>query len=491
MLKVLFVASEGAPFIKTGGLADVMGSLPRALLSKGVDARLVIPKYGSIKDGFKNEMQTLYQGEINLSWRKQYYGVQKLTINKFTTYFIDNEYYFKRDKLYGYGDDGERFAFFSRAVLAMLPQIKFKPDIIHCNDWHTGMVGVYLKEEFVKDAFYKDMKTVFTIHNLKYQGIFGREVTGDLLGLPDYLFANGNIEASGCVNYLKSGMVYADAITTVSRTYAKEITYPYFGEKMDGYLRMNSGRVVGILNGLDEIEYNPATDRYLTTTYDVATVAVKKPLNKMALQKQLGLPVNKNIPMLAMVTRLVENKGLDLVLRILEELLQNQVQFVVLGTGDAKYEQALDDLARRYPDKMALAKGFNEGLAHQFYAGADIFVMPSRFEPCGLSQLIALKYGTVPVVRETGGLKDTVIPFNKSTGKGNGFRFANFNAHELLFTLQKALGLYADQNIWEKLVHNAITSRNGWNKSAGEYVDLYRKLIPGREHHGRRSKARK
>ena len=482
MLKVLFVASEAAPFIKTGGLADVAGALPRALLAKGIDARVIIPKYGAIKAGFQHEMQTQWTGMLKLAWRQQYCGILKLTVSKLTTYFVDNEFYFKRNKLYGYGDDAERFAFFSRAVLAALPHLDFQPDIIHCNDWHTGMVGVYLREEFARDAFYKNIKLVYTIHNLKYQGIFGREVTGDVLGLPDSLFTSGRIEAGGCVNFLKSGLVYADAITTVSRTYAKEITYPYFGEKLDGYLRSCGERLQGILNGLDEDEYNPATDVQLAAKFDAASVQARKPVNKEALQKRLGLPVNRKLPLLVMVTRLVENKGMDLVLRILEELLQTDVQFAVLGTGDLPYEQALAGLARRYPSKMALVSAFDEGLSRLFYAGADIFVMPSRFEPCGLSQLIAMRYGTIPVVRETGGLKDSVQPFNKSTGRGNGLRFSNFNAHELLCTLQKALALYADAPVWEKLVHNAITSRNGWNKSATAYADLYHNLAPQPDH---------
>lgn len=482
MLKVLFVASEAAPFIKTGGLADVMGSLPRALMGKGIDARVIIPKYSAIKPGLQKEMQEMYRGSVDLAWRKQYCGVFKITVSKLTTYFIDNEYYFKRDRLYGYGDDAERFAFFSRAVLEVLPFLDFQPDIIHCNDWHTGMVGVYLREEFAREEFYKHIKLVYTVHNLKYQGIFGREITGDVLGLPQTLFNSGKIEAGGCVNFLKSGLVYADAITTVSRTYAKEITYPYFGEKLDGYLRSCGFRLRGIVNGLDEVEYNPATDTHLAARYDAGSVLMEKPVNKEALQKRLGLPVNRHLPLLVMVTRLVENKGIDLVLRILDELLQNNIQFAVLGTGDDPYEKALEDFVRRYPSKVALISAFDEGLSRLFYAGSDIFVMPSRFEPCGLSQLIALRYGSIPVVRETGGLKDTVIPFNKSTNKGNGLRFTNFNAHELLYTLQHALGVYADTSVWEHLVHNAVHSRNGWNKSASEYMDLYHEVAPQPDH---------
>lgn len=477
MVKVLFVASEAVPFIKTGGLADVMGSLPQALAAKGMDVRLVIPKYSMIADSIREEMKEAYHGIVNLAWRQLYYGVEEIEKDGVKVYFIDNEWYFKRERLYGFDDDAERFAFFSRAVLAMLPHLDFKPDIIHCNDWHTGLVGVFLKEDFRHDAFYKKTKVIYTIHNLKYQGIYPPSVMDDVIGLPRKLFDNGSLECGGCVNYMKSGMVYADYITTVSQTYAREITYPYFGEKLDSYIRTCTNRLMGIINGLDEEVYNPAKDALIPKKYTKKNVMSHKMLNKEALQERLGLPVDRNIPMIAMVTRLVEDKGMDLVTRIMDELMQEDVQFVILGTGDWTYEDSFRYLAQRNPTKVSANILFNEELAHCIYAAADIFVMPSRYEPCGLSQLIALKYGAVPVVRETGGLKDTVIPFDKYTNKGNGLTFTNFNAHELLFTIKRALSYYADTSVWKHIVGNAISSQYGWSKSAQSYADLYKKVI--------------
>jgi starch synthase len=476
-MKVLFAASEAAPFIKTGGLADVMGALPAQLRRQGVETALVIPKYEAIAEKYDDQMETVYTGEVDLAWRKQYLGVQKIVVNDVPVYFIDNEYYFKRSGLYGYYDDAERFAYFSKAVVEMLPHIGFKPDIIHSNDWHTGLVGVYLKEVYQKDPFYADMKSVFTIHNIKYQGIFGREVVEDVLGLPMELFDDGRIENSGCVNFLKAGMNYADHITTVSPTYAGEIRYPYFGEGLDGFVRMCAGKLSGIVNGMDENTYNPATDPYIPYKYDVSNVFTQKPLDKEALQKELGLPQDRRKPMFAMISRLVEAKGLDLVTFIMDELMQEDVQFVVVGTGDQKYEQALQALDNRYPDKVSVNIRFSEELAHKVYAAADMFLMPSRYEACGLSQMIAMKYGTVPVVRDIGGLKDTVQNYDKFSGEGNGLKFTNFNAHELLFTAKKGLGFYEEDQLWEKLVKNAMTTDNSWKKSAKAYEELYETIL--------------
>ena len=477
MVKVLFVASEAVPFIKTGGLADVMGALPKELAAQGMDVRLVIPKYSAIGDTFKDQMKPVATGTVNLAWRQLYYGVEELDWNGVKVYFIDNEQYFKRDGLYGYGDDAERFAYFCRAVLTMLPKIGFQPDIIHCNDWHTGLMGVFLKEDFYHDSFYSHMKVIYTIHNLKYQGIYGPEIMSDIIGLDQRLFTNGNLECNGCVNFMKAGMVYADFITTVSNTYADEITYPYFGEHLDGYIRDNRSRLVGIINGLDEDVYNPATDPLIDVNYTADDFQIKKHLNKKALQEELGLPVSRNTPMIAMISRLVEAKGLDLVMRIMDEVLLNDAQFVVIGTGDYEYEEGLRQLAQRYPNKVNVQIRFNEALAHKLYAASDLFIMPSRYEPCGLSQLIALKYGSVPIVRETGGLKDTVIPFDKHTNTGNGLSFPNFNAHELLFSIQRGLSFYADSSLWEPLVRNAMTSDYSWHQSANAYTDLYRRVL--------------
>ena len=473
-MKVLFVASEAAPFIKTGGLADVMGALPKALQALGVEPALVIPNYEGVGEAYKNAMETVYEGSMDLSWRNQYLGVKKLVQDGIPVYFIDNEYYFKRDKLYGYDDDAERFAYFSKAALAMLHYIDFKPDVIHTNDWHTGLLGAYLKEDFMQDPYFQGMKNVYTIHNLKYQGVFGRNIVEDVLGLPLRLLYIGNIENAGDVNFMKAGMCYADFITTVSPSYAEEITYPYFGEGLEDYVALCAGKISGILNGLDEQEYNPETDPYIPVRFDASNVLLKKPLAKEALQRELGLTVNREIPVLGMITRLVEAKGLDLVMHIMDELMEEQVQLVVVGTGDEEYADALRELAWRHPGSVSVNILFNEGLARRVYAGSDMFIMPSRYEACGLSQMIAMRYGTVPVVRETGGLKDSVINFDKYiTPEGNGFSFANFNAHELLFTIKRGLTCYAAKPLWEKIVYNAMHSDNSWNRSAQAYADLY------------------
>ena len=473
-MKVLFVASEAAPFIKTGGLADVMGALPKALQALGVEPALVIPNYEGVGEAYKNAMETVYEGSMDLSWRNQYLGVKKLVQDGIPVYFIDNEYYFKRDKLYGYDDDAERFAYFSKAALAMLHYIDFKPDVIHTNDWHTGLLGAYLKEDFMQDPYFQGMKNVYTIHNLKYQGVFGRNIVEDVLGLPLRLLYIGNIENAGDVNFMKAGMCYADFITTVSPSYAEEITYPYFGEGLEDYVALCAGKISGILNGLDEQEYNPETDPYIPVRFDASNVLLKKPLAKEALQRELGLTVNREIPVLGMITRLVEAKGLDLVMHIMDELMEEQVQLVVVGTGDEEYADALRELAWRHPGSVSVNILFNEGLARRVYAGSDMFIMPSRYEACGLSQMIAMRYGTVPVVRETGGLKDSVINFDKyNTPEGNGFSFANFNAHELLFTIKRGLTCYAAKPLWEKVVYNAMHSDNSWNRSAQAYADLY------------------
>lgn len=477
MKKVLFVASEAVPFIKTGGLADVMGALPKALAANGMDVRLVIPKYSLNPDEWKTQMKAVTTGIVNLAWRQLYYGIDEIDIDGIKVYFVDNEWYFKRDRLYGFDDDAERFAYFCRAVLTMLPHIGFQPDVIHCNDWHTGLLGVFLKEDFCHDAYYQHMKVIYTIHNLKYQGIYPPAIMRDIIGLPQELFDNGNLECDGCVNYMKSGMVYADYITTVSPTYAKEITYPYFGERLDGYIRDNQNRVCGIINGLDEKAYNPATDSHITQTYTAENARGGKRVNKDALRRELGLRVKRGVPMIAMVSRLVEDKGLDLVLRIMDELVEDDVQLIIVGTGDETYEQAFRELAQRHPTKVSANILFDEGLAHRVYAASDIFLMPSRYEPCGLSQLIALRYGSIPVVRETGGLNDTVVPFDKHTGQGNGFRFPNFNAHELLFTAKRALGYYEDTVIWDHLVKNAMESDYSWKQSAQAYMNLYEAVL--------------
>jgi starch synthase len=474
-MKVLFVATECTPFIKTGGLADVIGALPKELIKEGVDVRVVLPKYEAISNSFKEEMNTIYKGTAPVGWRNQYLGVEMLVKDEITFYFIDNEYYFKRTGLYGFYDDAERFAYFSRAVLEMLPEIDFQPDVIHCHDWQAALIPLFLKTHYQQNQFYTGIKSMFTIHNLKYQGIFPREVLNELLSLGDEHFEG--VEFDGCVNYLKSALVHADLLTTVSATYAKEIQNPYYGEKLDGLLRYRCNDLHGIVNGLDYKEYDPMKDPNLT--YPYRSARAKKQKNKLELQEQLGLPVREDVPMLAIVTRFVEQKGLDLVRHIFDELIQEDVQVVILGTGDEEYEHFFKHAAERFPEKVSTHITFNEGFARRIYAASDMFLMPSRFEPCGIGQLIALRYASAPIVRETGGLVDTVTAFNEEDLLGNGFSFANYNAHDFLFTIRRALTIYEDPTLWAALIKNMTKTDSSWNKSAKEYVVLYKEIAEG------------
>lgn len=476
MVKVLFVAAEAVPFIKTGGLADVIGSLPKALKSQGIDVRVMLPKYSDIPNSFKEEMKAIAQLTVPVSWRQQYCGVEQLEYQGVPFYFVDNEYYFKRPGIYGHYDDAERYAYFCRAVLESLPSIDFKPDVIHCHDWHSGMVSVFLKAFYDGNPFYQDIRTLFTIHNLGYQGVFAKEILPDILGLDQSYFTPDKLEFHDGVSFMKGGLVYSDIITTVSKTYAEEIQYPYFGEKLDGFLRARRADLKGIVNGIDYDLHNPAADQHLSANYNIKTIHLKQE-NKVKLQQRLGLPVRRDIPILAIVSRLVAPKGLDLIAHVLDELLGHEdVQLVVLGTGEEKYQQMFQHAAWQYPSKVSANIFFDETLAHQIYGGADIFLMPSLYEPCGIGQLIALRYGTLPVVRETGGLKDTVLPYSKYTGEGNGFTFTNYNAHDMLFTIKRALGLFYDRPLWNKIVINAMNSDYSWSKSAREYINLYENL---------------
>lgn len=476
MLKVLFAAAEAVPFAKTGGLADVAGSLPKELKKQGVDVRVVMPKYSCIPEVYKQQMEPVLETSVQVGWRKQYCGIQKLEHDGVPMYFIDNEQYFKREGLYGYLDDAERFSFFSRAILDMLAQIDFIPDIIHCNDWHTGLISVFLKLEHGQNPQYQNIRTIFTIHNLKYQGVFPKERMTDTLGIDWKFFNNGDLEFFDAINFMKGGLLYSDAITTVSKAYAQEIQHPYYGEKLDGLLRDRADNLTGILNGIDYDEYNPEKDPCLFVNYDCDERGKKRD-NKAHLQKELGLPVDRSLPMMAIVSRLVAAKGLDLVVRIMDELLQHEkLQLVVLGTGDKEYEDWFKGLAWRFPTKVSVNIRFNNDLAHRIYGSSDMFLMPSQYEPCGIGQLISLHYGTIPVARETGGLKDTVKPYDKYLREGNGFTFANYNAHELLYAVKRALGAYEDASIWSDIMKNAMQSDYSWKKSAEEYKELYLSL---------------
>ncbi len=476
-MKILFVTSESVPFLKTGGLADVAGSLPPSLKEMGQDIRVVMPLYSQISEEYKKAMKFLGYFYVDLGYRHQYAGVFTYKYKDVDYYFIDSEYYFKRDRIYGELDDGERFIFFSKAA-SMLPKfIDFKPDILHSNDWHSGFVPLY-REDFAKgDSFYGDIKSVHTMHNLKYQGVFPEDILEDVAGLSkSYYFHEDGLKYFDMINMMKAGIVYSNILTTVSKSYAEEIKTSFFGEGLEEIIRQHSGKLRGIVNGIDYEEYNPKKDKRIAKNYDIKSLEDKKK-NKKDLQKLYGLPVDEDIPMLSMVSRLVAMKGLDLVAHILEELLQEDIQFVMLGTGDRQYEEMFLYFQNKYPDKMAARVYFNEDEAHKIYAGSDIFLMPSMSEPCGISQLISLRYGTIPIVREVGGLKDTVRAYNRFTGEGNGFSFKNFNAHELLFTTKDALNLYGDKKKWKKLMKSAMESKNDWEESSKEYIELYKNLI--------------
>lgn len=476
MVKVLFVASEAVPFVKTGGLADVIGSLPKELKKQDVDVRVVLPKYADIPAAVKEQMTLLTTLTVPLGWRQQYCGVELLEHDGVPFYFLDNEYYFKRQGLYGHYDDAERFAYFCQAALAMLPAVEFQPDVIHCHDWHAGMVSIFLREHYRSKPFYQKMRTLFTIHNLRYQGVFPKEIISDILGIDWKYFTADGFEFHDQVNFMKAGVAFSDLISTVSHTYAEEIQYPFFGEQLDGLLRKRRDDLTGIINGIDYETYNPATDPSIFINYTDRHIHLKQE-NKAMLQDKLGLPVRRNTPVIAVVSRLVDSKGLDLVAHILDELIAHEdVQFVVLGTGEERYHQLFRHAAWQYPGKVSAHIGFDEALARQVYAGADIFLMPSLFEPCGIGQLIALRYGALPVVRETGGLKDTIIPYNKYTGTGNGFTFANYNAHDMLYTIKRALGLFFHKPVWAGIVQNAMQSDYSWKNSAGQYLALYERL---------------
>ena len=476
-MKLVFVTAEADPFVKTGGLGEVMGSLPAFLHKQGVDVRVIMPKYSTIAEHFQKEMKHLAHFDVPVAWRQQYCGLDEMVYQGVHYYFIDNEYYFSRPSIYGEFDDAERFAFFSRAALESLMHIPgFKPDIIHCQDWHTALIPLMLKKFYSQEPLYYPIKTLFTIHNLKYQGIFSQEVLGDILGLGMEYFTEDTLEFHGAVNFMKAALIYSDRITTVSPTYAEEIKDPYYGEKLDGILSKRQDSLTGILNGIDYDVYDPMKDPYLSRPS--SNFSLTKLKNKNHLQSAVGLPVQGDRALLAMVTRLVDQKGMDLLVHVMEDILALDVQMVILGTGEQRYEESLRYFASKYPEQLAIKLEFSDKLAHEIYGGADLLLMPSRFEPCGISQLIAMRYGTVPIVRETGGLKDTVIPYHEITGVGNGFNFVNYNAHELLFAVQQAVGIYEENKVvWETIRQNALKGDFSWDKSANAYVKIYESLL--------------
>ena len=480
MLKVLLVASECVPFSKTGGLADVVGALPKELVRQGVDARVITPLYSSIPEHLRSRMEHVLFFYVNMGWRRQYVGIEKLNLEGVTYYFIDNEYYFGRSYIYGLGgDEGERFAYFCRAVLEALPQIDFVPDVLHLNDWQTGLVAPMLEIQYRVLPLYKKIRTVYTIHNLQYQGLFPIAEIEDLVALGNDAYTSQHMEFFGQCSFTKGGLTYADKITTVSPTYAQEIQTAYYGERLDGLLRARAGDLVGILNGIDLVEYDPATDPAIARQYTAEAIELKVQ-NKLALQKELHLDESADTPLIAMITRLSGQKGLDLVDRVLDGIMATGAQLVVLGMGEDKYMDLFSWAQWKYAGKIAARFEMNGPLAHRIYAGADMFLMPSMFEPCGLSQMIALRYGTLPITRETGGLRDTVLSYNRFTGQGNGFTFFNYNAHDMLHVIQRAVRYYNEEkDIWTKLMRQAMRGKYGWDQSAGKYIALYQSLGGG------------
>ncbi len=476
-MKILFTASECVPFVKTGGLADVVGALAPVLAGQGHDVRVILPLYSAIAPKWQEKMQYLLDFEVQLGWRRQYCGVQTLKKDGVTYYFLDNKYYFGRPYIYGLGgDEYERYGFFCRASLNLLPLINFAPDILHAHDWQSGMIPALLKIQYAHLPFYANIRTMFTIHNLQYQGIFGIKEVQDVLGLGDGLWTSDKLEYYGCANFMKAALVYADAITTVSPSYAEEITTAYYGERLDGLIRARRDSVYGVLNGIDIVDYDPEKDPMIVKNYTIDTLD-DKVQNKLALQEALGLEVNAGIPLIAMVGRLSNQKGLDLVDHVLGDIMSENVQLVVLGMGEARYTNLFSWAEQQYRGKMAARFAMDHELAHRLYASADFFLMPSQFEPCGLSQMMSLRYGTVPIVRETGGLRDTVLSYNEYTKEGNGFTFLNYNAHDMLYVIRRALSYYRDQpEVIRELRIRGMKGDYSWTHSAGEYVKLYEKI---------------
>lgn len=475
MKKILYVGSEAVPFASTGGLGDVLGSLPAALKreDKDIDVRVVMPMYQSISEKYKEKGKLIAEFTVQLSWRRQYCGVWEYKLGDVIYYFIDNEYYFKRPSLYGSFDDGERYAFFCKAVMDMMPQIGFMPDILHCHDWQSALCVIYLKRKYCYDERYSHMKAVYTIHNIGYQGIYNFDILGDVFGLDSW--DRYVVEYDGCINLTKGAIVCCDRLTTVSPNYANEIQTEYFSSGLYHIIRMYSSKVCGIINGIDTNYYNPATDPEIVKNFDLSTIGDKVE-NKLALQREFGLPERADVPMIAMVSRLASHKGFDLVRRVADEIMQSDLQFVLLGTGECELEDFFGDLGRRYPEKCAVRLAFDKKLAKQIYASADIFLMPSKSEPCGLAQMIASRYGTVPIVRETGGLYDTIKPYNTIEQTGNGITFKSYNAHDMLDAIRRALALYADKPEWKILVSNAMNEDFSWSASAKKYIEMYNRL---------------
>lgn len=476
--KVLFVASECVPFVKTGGLADVVGALPKYLDPEKYEVRVILPNYLCISAAWKEKMNFVTSFYMDMAWRSQYVGIMELMHEGIQYYFIDNEYYFAGERPYGnIHEDVEKFAFFSKAALSILPVVDYRPDIVHCHDWQTGLVPVYLKDTFHEGEFYANMKSMMTIHNLKFQGVWNIPTVQDATGLAMSYFTSDKLEAFGDANLLKGGIVYADLVTTVSRTYAEEIKTPFFGEHLDGLMRARSNSLSGIVNGLDYEEWNPETDPMIYKTFSVENFRTNKSRNKLKLQKELGLREDKKAMLIGIVSRLTDQKGFDLINYVMDELCRDEIQLVVLGTGEERYENMFRHFAWKYDGKVAACIFYSNELSHKIYAGCDAFLMPSLFEPCGLSQLMSLRYGTLPIVRETGGLKDTVEPYNEYEETGTGFGFVNYDAYDMLGAVRYAESVYYDKKrSWNQMVERAMKQDFSWKNSAKQYEELYGRL---------------
>ena len=472
-MKVLYTASEAVPFCKTGGLADVAGSLPPALAAQGVETAVILPLYRRVKERFADQLTFLCYDYVDLAWRHAYCGLFSLKKDGVTWYFLDNEQYFGRPELYGCADDGERFGFFSRAVVKMLDHLDFWPDVIHCNDWQTALIPIYLKDDGVREERYRSVRTVLTIHNIEYQGRYDPYCLGDLFGLDRGWVDDGTLLLDGDLNLLKGAILTADAVNAVSPTYAQELKNPYFAHRMEGILTQCGYKLSGVLNGIDMKLYDPAADPRIAANYTAENISGKA-ADKAELQKALGLRPEPETPIIAMVSRLVTHKGLDLIREVMGDIMELPVQFVLLGSGDAAYEDFFRHAAERWPERMAIRLGYDEALSMAIYAGADLFLMPSRSEPCGLSQMIAMRYGTVPIVRETGGLKDTVQPYEAWRDAGTGFTFANYSSADMLHVLREAAYLYKDYpDAFARLRRRAMERDFSWNRSAGDYLKIY------------------
>lgn len=469
-MKILICASEGAPYAKTGGLADVIGALPQSLKENGCDVRVIMPYYKKIKE--KNIASYCGYAYVRINNRQEYVGVMQAVSNGITYYFIDNERYFGRDSLYGYDDDGERFAYFDFAVLEAIKVINFYPDVLHCNDWQTGLIPYIIKSNYQFYGYYTNVKTMFSIHNIQYQGQYSMDLL-KILFLP---YSN-SLEFNGALNFMKCAIMETGVVTTVSPTYKNEVLTPEYSYGLNDMLGLRYYDFYGIINGIDINKYNPKTDHHLFYNYDSSTVTVGKEKNKKALLEQFGLYPDLDAPLFGLVSRLVDQKGIDLFMPILEDVINySNANFILMGSGDKKYEDYFNAMAQRYPNRFKCYIGYSDDVAQKIYAGADIFLMPSKFEPCGLGQMIAMRYGTLPLVRETGGLKDTVEPYNKYNGKGTGFSFTNYNAFNLKDVMFFAIDTYNDKAAWKNLVKQAMDKDYSWNKSAQAYIDLYKKL---------------